>query len=186
MFHPSWCRLSGMRIIRQQDFKKTPWKNGGGITHEILRDGEGDDFHWRLSVAAVNSSGAFSLFPLHHRILTVISGEGMRLRHGHAVIEALPFVPVSFSGGIVIDGQLINGPCRDFNVIYDASRFSAEVTCVERIGETEAATLVGFMVIRGSIGTAATGDFVLVPATQSSVDTSPGFMALRVCIKALP
>jgi uncharacterized protein len=39
-----------MRLLKASQFLRMPWKNGGGVTHEIARFGEGDDFLWRLSI----------------------------------------------------------------------------------------------------------------------------------------
>lgn len=116
-----------MRVIPATTFKRTVWRNGGGITHEIARDGNGDDFGWRISVAEVGSDGPFSLFPGYQRCLTVISGNGMELQSAVGSIDAALHKPVWFSGSEAINGRLINGPCLDFNVIFDPERFHARV-----------------------------------------------------------
>ncbi|HAJ22213.1 MAG TPA: HutD-family protein, partial [Rhodospirillaceae bacterium] len=69
-----------MKIFKAQDYKETPWKNGGGITREIALKEDEDGFLWRLSIADVRTDGPFSSFPDRHRILTVIAGVGMRLK----------------------------------------------------------------------------------------------------------
>ena len=54
-----------MQIIRREDLVATPWKNGGGITHEIARVSDGDGLLWRLSVAEVFESTIHPpLFPI--------------------------------------------------------------------------------------------------------------------------
>src|SRR5690348_16103916 len=71
-----------MRIIRSSDYRRMPWKNGGGETVEVTIAPEGaslDAFDWRVSMARVASSGPFSRFPGVDRTLAVLAGGGMRL-----------------------------------------------------------------------------------------------------------
>ncbi|WP_171524369.1 HutD family protein, partial [Acinetobacter baumannii] len=49
-----------MHVIRSRDYRRMPWKNGGGETTEIIVQPTGaslDDFDWRFSMARVGSSG---------------------------------------------------------------------------------------------------------------------------------
>lgn len=155
-------------VLRRAHFLTTPWKNGGGITHEIARAGAGPDFLWRLSVAEVAQDGPFSPFPGLSRILTVIAGAGMRLvRPDGSHIAAPPDQPVAFSGDERLTGALIDGPCRDFNLIFDAARVSG---AVRMAGPTDAVPgAVGALCLAGELGvltadggtvTAAAGDFI--------------------------
>lgn len=117
-----------MRIIPPSAFAAMPWKNGGGITREILKEERGGRLLWRLSIAEVASDGPFSLFPGLSRILTVIEGKGLVLTAPNRELRALPLIPLAFSGDWPIVGKRIGGDVRDFNVIFDASAVDAEVT----------------------------------------------------------
>lgn len=119
-----------MCIIRPEDFRSQPWKNGGGITHEIARKEEAGQLLWRLSVAEVASDGPFSAFPELERILTVIEGAGLILDTPGGPIAAHPLEPVRFSGDLPVTGRLLGGPVRDLNVIFDSQRIAAEVRLV--------------------------------------------------------
>lgn len=119
-----------MRIIPPDQFLTQPWKNGGGVTHEIARAEEDGALLWRLSIAEVATDGPFSAFPGLTRILTVIEGAGLHLDTPDTRLDALPLKPVRFSGDLPIDSQLIDGPVRDFNLIWDATRRAATVTPV--------------------------------------------------------
>jgi hypothetical protein len=120
-----------MRLIRPDAFLTQPWKNGGGVTHEIARADEHGALLWRLSIAEVAADGPFSAFPGLARILTVIEGAGLHLYTPEGRLDALPFVPVAFPGGLAVDSRLIGGPVRDFNLIFDPRRLSASVRPVE-------------------------------------------------------
>lgn len=119
-----------MRLLRAADYVRTPWKNGGGSTREICRDqGEGlDGFGWRLSIADIEQGGPFSTFAGYERIITVLEGEGMRLQVDGASSGALrAFEPFAFSGDSTVSCELIDGPIRDFNLIYSPVRFTARL-----------------------------------------------------------
>lgn len=116
-----------MRIIPPEAFHTQPWKNGGGITHEIAREDRDGALVWRLSIAEVATDGPFSAFTGLSRILTVIEGAGLHLHTPEGRIDALPLRPVAFSGDLPVDSRMIGGPIRDFNVIFDGRRLAAAV-----------------------------------------------------------
>jgi environmental stress-induced protein Ves len=116
-----------MKILPPERFLTTPWKNGGGITHEIARLEAGGRMVWRLSVAEVGADGPFSRFDGLMRILTVIEGAGLSLVTPAGNLAALPCRPVRFPGDLPVDGRLIAGPVRDLNVIFDPGLVEARV-----------------------------------------------------------
>ncbi len=117
------------RHLPASEFTRMPWKNGGGVTHEIIRFPDtGDAWHWRISLAEVASDGAFSVFPGCLRHLTLLSGEGMRLNFAERSVELLPpYASVAFSGDETLSAQLIDGATTDFNAIWQASKCTIAV-----------------------------------------------------------
>ena len=126
------------RKLGPADYKVMPWKNGAGSTTELLIDPPGatlEAFHWRVSMAAVAASGPFSSFPGIDRTLLLLEGGGLELDsgpHGRALLPG-PLVPAGFSGDWKTHGRLLDGPCRDFNVMSDRTRVRQSV-CVLRPG----------------------------------------------------
>lgn len=114
-----------MQIIHPQDYTTMPWRNGGGVTHEIFTDAT--PYTWRLSMAEVAQNGPFSPFPGLARILTVIKGAGIALQTPHETLTALPRQPVAFSGETPVNGRLLSGPIHDLNLIYNPQLWQAEV-----------------------------------------------------------
>lgn len=115
------------QIFSRDSIDTIPWKNGGGRTREICKSNEGEPY-WRLSIADVEEPGPFSPFVGLSRVLTVIEGEGMILQSKTEALSADLGKPVAFSGDEEIFGKLPNGAIQDFNLIYDASGWDAEVT----------------------------------------------------------
>ena len=119
------------RILSPDTYKTSPWKNGGGVTHEILRDDGHDAWQWRISIAEVAADGPFSRFEGMSRILTVIEGAGVDLHTPEGILVARLYQPVDFSGDTPVESRMVNGPIRDLNVIFDSRHITASVDIVE-------------------------------------------------------
>ncbi|XES00502.1 HutD family protein [Streptomyces sp. S1D4-11] len=68
-----------VRVLSAAGRVGVPWKNGGGVTREIVAWPEGadmGDFEWRVSLADVGGDGPFSAFADVDRILTMVEGGG--------------------------------------------------------------------------------------------------------------
>src|SRR5665647_2813187 len=63
-------------IVRFAELPVIPWRNGGGVTREVVASGGSDpqDFDWRISIADVSQSGPFSAFPGVDRVITLVEG----------------------------------------------------------------------------------------------------------------
>jgi len=128
-----------LQIVRKASFKATPWKNGGGITHEALRVPEsGDPFRWRVSVAHIDASGPFSEFAEYNRKMVLLQGAGVDLHFGDGAHKALRNVGelVEFDGAIPAQCELLKGPCVDLNLMVVKS--DAVAARVERFIESVA------------------------------------------------
>lgn len=126
--------MSELKVLRAEDYPRMPWKNGGGSTEEITRDsGTGlDGFGWRLSIADIGESGGFSTFSGYARLITVLQGNGMILRvDGQDTRALLPLDPFAFSGESHVTCTLLDGPIRDFNLIYAPLRYHARLQWLE-------------------------------------------------------
>lgn len=136
------------------------WKNGGGTTLELAVDPPGatldKGFRWRISSAEVGSSGPFSLFSGLERWLLLLEGAGFEIDFGArgrvAVTE--PLAPLRFSGDWPASATLVDGPCRDFNLMVDSRSCRAglqilELKSTQNLPLTAATTLV--FVARGTV-----------------------------------
>jgi uncharacterized protein len=117
-----------LHIIPAREFQTTRWKNGGGITHEIVKEQVGDQLLWRISIAEMDRDATFSPFGGFSRILTVIEGAGLDLHHPDGELHAVALKPLQFSGDLQVEGRLISGNVRNFNLIFDGIRVEADVS----------------------------------------------------------
>jgi environmental stress-induced protein Ves len=115
---------SKLQVIRKASFTATPWKNGGGITHEAIRmPASGDPFRWRVSVAHIDGSGPFSEFAEYNRKMVLLRGAGIELRFADGTRKTLRKVGelVEFDGALAAHCELLNGPCVDLNLMVSKS-----------------------------------------------------------------
>jgi len=121
-----------MRVIRSADYRRMPWKNGGGETAEVAICPDSaalDAFDWRVSMAQVATDGPFSAFAGVDRTLAVLTGEGLQLRvAGGPIVELTPLsAPYPFPGDATTTATLIAGAITDLNVMTRRGRVSHRV-----------------------------------------------------------
>ncbi|NTJ41113.1 HutD family protein [Agrobacterium larrymoorei] len=153
-----------MQVLRASDYKRMPWKNGGGETVEIAvfpPHATVDDFDWRISMATVANDGPFSAFPDIDRTLSILNGNGMTLAiHGSdLVFLTTGSDPLSFAADVPVDATLASGPITDLNVMTRRGRFSHSV---ERVfgpfkGLPEMETEIVFVLSTGPISISSQG-----------------------------
>jgi environmental stress-induced protein Ves len=133
-----------VRLLKPDDFRSMPWKNGGGMTTEIAMHPSGavpDGFAWRVSIAKIDRDGAFSHFPGIDRTIVLLEGAGMRLTGGGRDVDLrTPFAPHSFAGDDAIDCALVAGSIRDFNAMFRRGRAQGSVAVVRDGGAEIART----------------------------------------------
>lgn len=125
-----------MEIIRFADLKPQPWRNGGGVTRELVshpraasaQDGAWD---WRVSIADVTKAGGFSAFPGMERVLTVIAGELLLLTVDGGEHPLEKYRPFRFSGEAGSSAALPTGDIRNLNVIARSGAFKGYTSIVE-------------------------------------------------------
>ena len=106
-------------LVRFADCAPEPWANGGGVTRVIAKGqfGEGSaDYDWRLSVADVSTSGAFSKLPGVDRVITLTDGPSLLLTIDGQQHTLEPFRPLPFAGEAATECEVV-APTRDFNVM---------------------------------------------------------------------
>lgn len=109
-----------MRVIAAHEQLAMPWKNGLGMTREIVRvdDGAGRML-WRVSMADVVQDGPFSLFPGYRRTLMLLDGPGFSLdcgEHGRHDLDE-PGDVAHFHGSWAVHAVDVRGRSLDLNLM---------------------------------------------------------------------
>jgi environmental stress-induced protein Ves len=117
-------------------YRRTPWKNGGGVTIDIADDyapgvtpGSWSGMRWRFGRTRIVTPGPFSDLSGFDRILTVIGGRGLTLEvEGGAALDVRePYRPVRFRGEDRIVSRLETGPVAVLNLLADRSAYEIDV-----------------------------------------------------------
>jgi len=118
-----------MQVLRESEYVTAPWKNGGGLTREILKvPPDAAAFDWRLSLATIARPGPFSAFDGCDRTLVLVRGAGVELDFGpcgRATLHA-PGQLAAFDGAWPTRCTLIDGPSTDLNLIVARARAEAQ------------------------------------------------------------
>ncbi len=106
-------------------YRAMPWKNGGGITHEIAAEASTPPL-WRLSVATIERDGPFSDFSGYDRTILTLDGR-VDLEVDGAPHPLGACEPFSFRGESRASATVREGPARDFNVMTRRDAFAHDV-----------------------------------------------------------
>ena len=125
-----------MEIIRFADLRPQPWRNGGGVTRELVShplaaSTQNGAWDWRVSIADITKAGDFSPFPGMERVLTVVEGELLLLTVDGDEHPLEKYRPFRFSGDAACSGALPTGDIRNLNVITRTGAFKGYTSIVE-------------------------------------------------------
>lgn len=126
---------SPRHLVRLQEAPAQPWRNGGGVTRELLawpapqtqrahsaRSVDNAGWAVRVSVADITQDGPFSAFPGIDRCFTVLEGAGVVLTlHGSDLRLRPDSDPLAFDGADAPGCRLVNGATRDLNLMVRQS-----------------------------------------------------------------
>ena len=120
------------RTIHLADVPASPWRNGGGMTRELVAWPTQDAWRWRMSVAEVTASGPFSRFEGITRWFAVLKGAGVVLNvrtTEHRLTATEP--ALCFDGGATTHCTLLGGPAQDFNLMVQGDCLPARMLRVQ-------------------------------------------------------
>jgi uncharacterized protein len=119
-------------ILAARERSAVPWKNGGGVTHEIAVHPPGSDlasFGWRVSMAEVACAGPFSCFDGIDRELLVIAGKLRLAIEGRTELTlSVAASPVRFAGDTPAYAEPLGAAVTDLNVMTRRGCFSSSLT----------------------------------------------------------
>lgn len=121
-----------IQIVRAENHREMPWRNGGGVTTEIAVYPPGasmENFEWRVSLATMAGAGPFSAFPGVDRLLTVVDGRGVRLQIGGGppVTCTRASEPLQFGGDLPVEARTVDGIVTILNIMVRRGRCRASL-----------------------------------------------------------
>lgn len=121
-----------MKILKAENYREGRWLNGLGLSWDIAaapHDAGAQDFEWRMALAQIDSSVAFSHYPNVDRIFTLIDGHGLELVfNDREILKAdKRFVPHEFAGDVKTACVVNNGPCRALNLFIRRGAWKASI-----------------------------------------------------------
>ena len=107
-----------MNLVEFSQQPEQPWRNGGGVTRELLAWPPGAAWQLRISVADITRDGDFSAFPGVERWFAVIEGNGVELDFATGRVPlSRDAAPCTFAGDAAPGCRLMSGPTRDLNLM---------------------------------------------------------------------
>jgi environmental stress-induced protein Ves len=114
-----------MNLVRCDAVEPQPWRNGGGLTRELLAWPSRDPWALRISVADIRADGPFSAYAGVDRWFAVLEGGGVMLAlpEGKGCMGTAD-APLHFRGEAAPHCELLDGATRDLNLMLrrDAGR----------------------------------------------------------------
>ena len=164
-----------LAIVRAEGVTPAPWRNGGGVTRELLAWPRVEDWIVRVSVADVAADGPFSSFHGVERWFAVVDGEGVELTHdGGAPIRLRAGDAVHrFRGEAVTYCRLVAGPTRDFNLMVRRDLADAVVAPLAAGPDAGAAWSACFAATPLRVRLAGTQSWQLLPERSLAWTAAP-------------
>ena len=161
-----------MTLRRFADLPATPWRNGRGITRDVVTiTGADGAMRWQVSIAELTEDCAFSDYAGFDRVFTPVAGDGISLSHDGGPFQPCPLLtPHAFPGEARTLCRTGGSPGsghsgRAFNVITARGLCHAEVTVLHLAAGAHAGPVEALHcwsgLLRAEAGDAGPGDTLL-------------------------
>jgi environmental stress-induced protein Ves len=105
-------------------YRRTPWKNGGGVTVDVA---EHEDA-WRFGRTPITAPGPFSDYSGFDRAQALVAGRGLVLQTPDGEIDVRTLLkPVAFAGETPIVSRLEAGPVEVVNLIGNRAKVRVDL-----------------------------------------------------------
>lgn len=134
--------MSYHQTVELAQVPNQPWRNGGGLTRELLVWPDVHDWTLRVSVARIDQSGPFSSFREIDRWIALIDGAGLCLylpRGEKTLVKGDE--PLFFDGEAAPQCTLLEGPTLDLNYMVRRGAGTSRMTTAGPGSALESRTL---------------------------------------------
>ena len=174
-----------LELLTEQDYRTTPWKNGRGVTEDVLLLPLGashENFDIRISRAPIVDESQFSAFPGIDRTITRLSENPLVLRFEDGEEVALGHLsPYRFDSASAPCSQLPDGASQVMNVMTRRGRWRARVAVIDSSdGGSMPVPLGGLLVVHAVRGECSAGASridagqTLIVRDVAQLDIAPG------------
>ena len=178
--------LYGLKLISPEQYVTTKWKNGGGITQDILmlpKCANHNDFDIRLSTALIVGDSQFSSFSEIDRTITVLAGPQLCLNFPEGdYVEIEKFGSASFDSDRTPSPSSPGEPIKVLNVMTRRGKWRSSVQnrCVNDHDSIEIkdGEIVAIFAINSEITITSLTQEVTIPLGGCLIATTPQSLAL--------
>lgn len=181
-----------LRRLKPDDYVTKPWKNGQGVTRDVILWPKSDEFDIRVSLADIPPVSVFSSFPGITRHITRLSGDAMTLTFADGQVEHLPLLtPLTFDSAKSPSCEASGADLRVLNVMTRTTSWRSSVRVLAE-GRHRAAPPAGGMLLlfaaagswlAGSAHCAADETVLAVGPGELALTGGPGAKALLAGLK---
>jgi environmental stress-induced protein Ves len=105
-------------LLTPAQYRRMPWKNGGGVATDVATDEATGGEVWRFGRTAIPAPGPFSDYTGYDRVQVLIGGHGLVLDGPDGEIDLrTPFKVVRYKGELPLVSRLEAGPVEVVNLI---------------------------------------------------------------------
>jgi environmental stress-induced protein Ves len=121
-----------MTLLTPAQYRRIPWKNGGGTSTDIATDSATGGEVWRFGRTPILVAGPFSDYTGYDRVQVLIKGRGLVLDTPDGEIDVrTPFAPVHYRGEVRIVSRLEGGPVEVVNLIGLRARVKVDLQVLD-------------------------------------------------------
>ena len=119
-------------LLTPSQYRRMPWKNGGGTATDVATDTETGGEVWRFGRTAIPMPGPFSDYTGYDRVQVVIGGRGLVLDGPDGEIDLrTPFKVVRYKGELPLVSRLEAGPVEVVNLIGLRAKVSVDMKVLD-------------------------------------------------------
>ncbi|MER7797308.1 HutD family protein [Microbacterium sp. NPDC096154] len=181
---PGAAMLAQRDIVTPGSVVPEPWANGRGVTRVLARR-----LGWRLSIAEIRGTAAFSIFPGVDRLLIVLGDQPLTLAIDGDVRRLAPGDAVTFAGEARVVPTPTSAGARVANLMTPRAMAAPRVHRIAVRGRRriEPAPSTAVVVLSGAVeheGTALPPGTALLPSEHERELTGAGMLAALTVIPA--
>ena len=182
-------------LLRAENYVTKPWKNGQGVTRDVILWPASDEFDIRVSLADIPPVSVFSSFPGITRHITRLSGDAMTLTFADGQVATLALLtPLTFDSAKAPSCEASGADLRVLNVMTRTTSWRSSVRVLAEGRHRVAPPTDGVLLLFAAAGSwmvgsapCSTGETLLAMGGTAGIDMTgaPGAKALLATLEPM-